>query len=172
MIILISFFACKNDIKSIDIEITSSEKELKKDSLILSNISDFLKNNQSSIVRNYKFLCDSSMIRQIRAYDVNHKIENIKIGIGKNTVRISPIPSSFKISDGPFAEYRIQNDSLGKFVSYFIDIELNNELEVSDYKATLRFMKEINGIEKISFKKEITIDEKYLIEEKLNKNWR
>ena len=137
----------------------------------MSNISDFLKNNQSSVVRNYHYLCDTSRIRIFREYNVKHKLENINIGIGKNTVRISPIPGSFKISDGPLAEYQIENDSLGQFASYFIDIDLNTDLEISDYKATLRFMKDSNGIDKVSFKKEITATENYLIEEKLNKNW-
>ena len=137
----------------------------------MSNISDFLKNNQSSVVRNYHYLCDTSRIRALKEYNVNHKIENINIAIGKNTVRISPIPGSFKISDGPLAEYRIENDNLGKFASYFIDIDLNNDFEISDYKATLRFMKDSNGIEKVSFKKVITATENYLIEEKLKKNW-
>ena len=75
-------------------------------------------------------------IRTFREYNVKHKLENINIGIGKNTVRISPIPGSFKISDGPLAEYQIENDSLGQFTSYFIDVDLNTDLEISDYKAT------------------------------------
>jgi hypothetical protein len=170
-ILLIFFVGCKNDVKPISIELTSSEKEKKKDSLILSNINHFLENNQSSVVQNYHFLCDSSMILPIREYDVKHKLENIKIEIGKTNVRITPIPGSFKIADGPLAEYRIENESLGKFTSYFMDIKLNDNFGVSDFKATLRFMKESNGIEKVSFKKEISATENYLIEEKLNKNW-
>lgn len=111
------------------------------------------------------------MILPIRKYNVKHKLENIKIGIRKTNVRISPIPSSFEITDGPLAEYKIENDSLGKFASYFMDIKLNDNFEISDFKATLRFMKDINGIEKLSFKKEISAAENYLIVEKLNKNW-
>jgi hypothetical protein len=161
--------ACKNDVKSISFELTSSEKENKKDSLIMTNINHFLENNKSSVVQNYYFLCDTSMISPIREYDVKHKIDNIKIR--GNSVRITPIPELFKLTEGPVAEYRIENDSLGKFASYFIDIKLDANLEVSDFKATLRFMKDSNGIDKVSFKKEITATESYLIEEKLKKNW-
>jgi len=168
-IFLISLVACKNDVKSLKLELTSSEKKKTKDSIILNNITDFLEKNQSSVVKNYHFLCDSSMIRPIREYNINHKIDNIKIR--GNSVRITPIPESFKITDGPLAEYRIENDSLGKLASYFIDIKLDSNLEISDFKATLRFMKDSNGIEKLSFKKEITATENYLIQEKLNKNW-
>ncbi len=162
--------ACKNDNKSFSVEITSSEKENKKDSLILSNINDFLKNNQSSVVRNYHFLCDTSMIRPLRVYNVNHKPENINIWIGKTRVRVTPIPGSFKISDGPIAEYQIENEILGKFASYFIDIELNDSFEISDFKGSLRFVKDSIGIETVSFKKEISPKEEYLIEKRININ--
>ena len=171
-ILLFFFVGCKNDVKSVSIRLTSSEKEKKKDSLILLNINHFLENNQSSVVQNYHFLCDSSMISPIREYEVKHKPENIKIGIGKTNVRITPIPGAYKITDGPLAEYRIENDSLGKFASYFMDIKLDDKFGISNFKATLRFMEDSNGIEKVSFKKEISASENYLIEEKLNKYWR
>ena len=170
-VILISLIGCKNEIKIKDIELTSKENEAKKDSIIISEINKFLKNNKSDVVMNYHFLCDSSMIKPLRSFNVKHKRENIKIQIGKKNIRISPIPGSYKISDGPIAEYIIENDSLGKFDSYLIDIVLTDNFKISDFKGTIRFKKELNGIIRLSFIKEIRSTENYLIKNKLNKNW-
>ena len=53
---------------------------------------------------------------------MNHKNENIDISINRKTVSIRPIPGTYLISEGPFAEFKITNDSLGVLHSYVIDI--------------------------------------------------
>jgi len=160
---------CKKQGVSVTFELTSSEIEERKDSLILVNVDRFLRTNQSAVVKNYHFLCDSSMIKPLRDYDVQHKRENIIIGLSNKDVRLTPVPQSYKITDGPKAEYRIENDRLGKLFTYFVDLKLDDTFEIVGYKATLRFTKVSNGMEKLSFEKEILADENYLIEEQLIK---
>ncbi|NOQ72417.1 MAG: hypothetical protein GQ574_10475 [Crocinitomix sp.] len=156
------------DIESI--ELTSSEKEQEQDRLIIEEVERFIETNKSDVVLNYLFLCDTSMIEVNRKYDVNHKISNISIGIGKNDVRLSAVPDSYKIAEGPVATYKISNDSLGRFASYFLDLQLDENYKIKSFKGTLRFMKDKNGIEKLSFMKEINPQDKYLIEIKLKNN--
>lgn len=105
-----------------------------------------------------------------RNYEANHKTSNISIGIRKNDVRLTPIPSSCKIDEGLIATYKISNDSLGRFASYFLDLQLDENYRVITFKGTLRFMKEKDGIEKLSFIKEVNPEDKYLIENKLKNN--
>lgn len=153
-----------------DFDLTSSEKEAAKDSLIIRNINAFLQNNPSAIVQNYWFLCDSSNIEPVRDFYPKHKNENIDIHIGKKSVSIRPIPSSYKIQEGPFARYTITNDSLGNFHSYVIDVSLTSDYHVLDFNSTLRFSKDIEGVNRVSFKRLIQKDEHYLIEDKKEKN--
>lgn len=153
-----------------DIELTSREKEDLKDSIIISEINEFLKKNKSASVKNYLALCDTTYIESIRDYDVHHKRSNITIGIGKKDVRLSPIPSVYRIDEGPKAIYKISNDSLGEFASYFLDVELDENYKVKTFKATLRFQKLKGNVKRISFTKEISSSEDYLILEKLRNN--
>lgn len=155
-----------------EIEWTSSEKQAARDSLIISNINSFLQENRSAIVRNYLFLCDRANIEPLRNFDPGHKDQNIDIHIGKQQVSIRPIPGSYKIAEGPFARYKITDDSLGRLHSYVIDISLADDYTVLDYSATLRFAKEIDGVNTVVFTREIQKDEIYLIEErKETHNW-
>ncbi len=152
-----------------DLEFTTNEKERKKDSLIILKVNKFLETNSSSIVNNYWFLCDTLYIKSLRDYNVRHKTENINIHLGKESVTIRPTPGSYLEADGPFAAYKITDDSLGHFHSYIIDIFLTDNFEISDYYATVRFSKEINGVNTVTFKHLIQKDENYLIEEKIGK---
>lgn len=151
---------------------TSGEKEQEQDSLILDEVNRFIHNNKSDAVLNYWFLCDSNMIAVNGDYEVNHKANNVSIGLGKKNVRLTPIPSSYKIDEGPIATYKINNDSLGNFSSYFLDLELDENYKVITFKATLRFTKEKDGGNILSFMKEIGPNDQYSLEEKLkNNNW-
>ena len=153
-----------------DIELTSSEIEKRKDSIIISEVNNFIDTNKSAIIINYKYLCDSNLIEPLRNYIVDHKDENIQIGIGKKDIQISPIPLVYKISEGPYAKYKIDNDNFGKLSSYIIDIELDGNFKIIDFKATLRFMQKDGNVERVSFKKEIYPSDNYLIEENIKKN--
>ncbi|QNR25104.1 hypothetical protein [Croceimicrobium hydrocarbonivorans] len=153
-----------------NIELTSSEKEARKDSLIIRNINKFLKENNSAVVQNYFFLCDTLNIQPFRDYNPQHKNSNINIHLGKKEVSIRPLPGSYRIEDGPFGQYKITDDSLGTFHSYVIEIRLTDDFEVQDYHSTLRFSKNVGGINRLSFKRDIESDEQYLIEEKKEKN--
>lgn len=155
------------------IELTSNKRENAQDSLIIKNINAFLHKNNSAIVKNYWFLCDSSNIESLRNFNPKHKNKNIKIHLGKESVSIRPIPGTYKIVEGPFAQYKIINDSLGRLYSYVINVSLNNDFEVLDFHSILQFAKDSNGIDRVSFKRIIEKDEYYLIEDKKeNNNWR
>ncbi len=155
-----------------NIEFSSREKEEEKDRLIVEEINKFIETNKSDAVLNYLFLCDSSMIEVNRDYEVNHKTSNLSIGLGKKDARLTPVPSSYKIDEGPIATYKIINDSLGRFASYFLDFQLDENYKIKSFMGTLRFMKKKDGMDRLSFMKEIRPQDKYLIEEKLkNKSW-
>ena len=161
------------ELKTNKIEYTTSERESRKEEKIIQSINKFLENRTESVVKNYWFLCDTSNIKIHRTYEVRHKHENIDIHIGHKNVTISAIPSSYKIAEGQIAEYKIFDDSLGQLNSYFIEIELTENYEVKDYKGILRFGKrQENGLNRVTFKKEILKGENYLIEEKIkNGGW-
>lgn len=156
-----------------NVELTSSEKEAQKDSIILNNINEFLKNNQTSLVANYWFLCDTAHIETIReGYLPDHKNENIQIHIGKENVSIRPIPGAYEIAKGPYASYKLADDSLGTLHSYVIDIVMNDDFSVKDYSATLRFQQMIDGKNRVSFTKVIEKEDNYLLSDKfVNKKW-
>ncbi|MBS2100834.1 hypothetical protein [Carboxylicivirga linearis] len=159
-------------LKLSDLELASNEKEEQIEKQIIDNVNTFLQTNNSSIVRNYWFLCDTINIKPIRNYKVKHKNENIDIHLNLKTVSIRPIPGTYLISEGPFAEYKISNDSLGVLHSYVIDLNLTENYQISDYKATLRFSKEINGIDKETFKHTIREGDNYNIESNIiTNNW-
>ena len=153
-----------------NIKLTSSEKEGEKDRLILEEVNRFIKTNKSDAVLNYIFLCDSLIINVKQDYEVSHKKSNIYIGLEKKDVRLTPIPGSYKVNEGPVADYKISNDSLGRFASYFLDLQIDENYKVTTFKGTLRFMKEKGGIERLSFMKEINPQDKYLIKNKLKNN--
>ena len=124
------------------IEITSSKKEARRDSLIIQNINVFLRNNNSAIVRNYLFLCDTSNIESFRGYDPKHKNLNIDIHIGQRSVSIRSLPGFYKIKDGPMGRYKITNDSIGRLESYVIEVSLSQNFDIQNYHSTLRFSKD------------------------------
>lgn len=152
-----------------NIEWTTKDKEEQKDKVIIEEINSFLENNKSDAVTNYLYLCDSSMISPLRDFNVFHKKENIHIGLGKNEVQLSPIPGVYKVSEGPYAKYKVHGDSF-ELVSYFIDIKLDKEFKVIDFIATLRYYIKNDGDEKVFVKKEIYPNDKYLIERRINAN--
>ena len=157
-----------------DIEITSREKEARKDSLILKNVNELLNKRESSLIKNYWFLCDTVNINPIRdGFSVEHKDENINIHLGKETVTVRPIPGSYEIKKGPYAKYKLLDDSLGEFHSYVIDIQLNEDFKIKDYYATVRFHKIVDGVDKITFTEIINKNDHYLLSEKFtDKKWR
>jgi len=151
-----------------EIGIRDGRIERKKDSLAITAANSFLLENKNDIamVQNYFLLCDSSYIQNLRDFNVQHKIENITSGLDRYSQQIRPIPGVYSIEDGPFAEYLIDDEELGKFESYFIDLKLDKEYRVIDYVATVIF-REKRGAK--PFIKKIYKDEQYLIEPRINK---
>lgn len=160
----------KGENQKVIVEITTENIEDRKSAKVLKNVIAFLEEKKETepIVQNYWYLCDTSNINSLRNFDVNHKTENIRIDLGKSGATVSPFPGVYKISEGPFAEYKINDDSLGKMHSYLIEIEFLNDFNIKDFKAVLRFSKkQENGLNRVTFKKEILKGEDYLIEQRV-----
>jgi len=161
--------------KITNIELTSSEKEEEDEKLILRNVNDYLISNRDSItiIQNYWYLCDSLRIRTLRDYDVRHKDANITISLTKKYVEITPIPDSYPISEGPLAEYLINDEKLGTLYTYRLKLFLTEDFKVNDAHAQIQFAKiDHEGRGRVSLRRQIDKNEIYSIKEKLKtKNW-
>lgn len=151
-----------------EVKITSNRIEKKKEDAIKKNITEFLKANRDTIaiIKNYWFLCDTNRIKILREYDVGHKDKNITIGLHKTKAEVTPIPSVYKISEGAFGEYKIEDPEFGRLYSYQIIFSLTKNQNIADYYAIIQFARpDSNGLDRVTYKRRINKTEDYYIED-------
>jgi len=161
--------------KITEIEFTTGEKEKKKLEMVRNNVEEYLlANREVPAIKNYWVLMDSSKYITILKDEFKPQFDknSIKSFLG-NQVVLSPLPKFYKIEDGPSAKYNIQDSLLGQLSMYKLTLNLNSDYSIKTCHADLAFSR-VNekGVEKVSFRKNIPMDQGYLLEDKIRTgNW-
>jgi hypothetical protein len=172
---ILLIFSCSNqNSDNVKLNIESIELIIPKDSLKnrsakLSSVQKYLEQNQNiDIVKNYNFLNqDTIFISPNRPYS-----KKLKNQLNLSTGQLTLFPISYKISKGPFAKFKIQNNQLGTLESYILNFSFSYN-KVSNCEALIAFCKTDSlGKKQTTLFKTIRTKDKYSIEQNLkSKNW-